>query len=119
MTRRKKTQCGQNVGALEHRKNRQPWTKSGLYMDFDIDAIDKRTSLGKTIKLLKKSLRDYVQDANVAVEMLIPQIIYRWIKCRLYEVAQLKALAENPGKIFDKEAKKPQKQAKGKQEIKV
>jgi len=63
--------------------------KHSLYKRIDLSAIDKRTALGKTIEIIKRELRDYVNGGSIVSELLTQRIVYKVVKLSLYEVNQL------------------------------
>lgn len=75
-------------GEIEKR-NKPPWAGSGFYREIDIESLDARTYLGKSVQLLKSELRAYVGQSNAATELLISRITYKVIKLSLYEAACL------------------------------
>lgn len=68
----------------------KPWHGSGFYGDLDIENLDNRTIIGKTVANLKHALREYAGPSpSIAVELIISRITYKCIKLSLYETACL------------------------------
>lgn len=91
--RKKRKENNKDSKAIATGKDRRRWLKSGLYVEIDINKIDGRTRMGKTIKGLKAELRDFVGGSTTASELLISRICYKTIKLSLYEASSLTSLA--------------------------
>lgn len=75
---------------IKPKPGRPPLT--GLYIDLAL--VDGRTRLGKTITVLRNSLREYVGVSTPATELLIQRIVFKSIRLSMYECA---ALNDGPG----------------------
>lgn len=85
----------QNTREMESRKERDTVKRHGFYMS--LENVDGRTCLGKAIKRLRERLREYVEEATPATEILIERILYKSIRISLYEANRL----NNPAKESD------------------
>jgi hypothetical protein len=64
----------------------KPWHGSGFYQDLDIENLDNRTIIGKTVQNLKLALREYVGNSpSIVTDLIISRIVYKCIKLSLYE----------------------------------
>ncbi len=72
--------------ALETTKRRFAVMKHGLYIQ--VNGIDGRTRLGKTISALRNQLRNFVGESTTGSELLIARIVYKSIRLGLYEAAK-------------------------------
>jgi hypothetical protein len=75
---------------IKSKRGRPPLT--GLYIDLEL--VDGRTRLGKTITVLRNTLREYVGVSTPATELLIQRIVFKSIRLSMYECA---ALNDGPG----------------------
>lgn len=73
-----------------NKKRKIPTRKHHFYAAIDLNYLDQRTTLGSVVKLLQDELRAYVGESNVVTDGLSHRIIYKIIRCSLYETAQLK-----------------------------
>ena len=63
--------------------------KHHFYTKLDLSGIDKRTKLGRSIKALRRELREYVGEPSIGSEILIQRIIFKVIKLAQYEMVSL------------------------------
>ena len=66
----------------------QPY-RHGLHLDFESREIDTRTRLGKTYKVLKTHLREFVGESTVISELLISRIVFKSLKLFLFECSDM------------------------------
>lgn len=78
-------------------KRKKASIKHRFYCIIDVDNIDQRTNVGKTIQFLKQQLQAYVGEGNIATELLSHRIIYKTIRLSLYETEKL--VNESPDEI--------------------
>jgi len=72
-----------------NKKRKIPTRKHHFYAAIDLNYIDQRTTLGSVVKILQDELRAYVGEPNVVTDALSHRIIYKIVRCSLYETGQL------------------------------
>ena len=74
--------------------------RHGLFLS--LSHIDERTKLGKACKLLHEYLHSFVGESTIVTELLISRIVYKSIKCFMYENTDIKkkVLDESVGKLY-------------------
>jgi len=87
--KRRKAGEGELVRTTMHRFSR---VKHGLYLQ--LNGIDGRTRLGKTVIALRDVLREYVGESTPVTELLVQRICYKSLRLGLYEASQLVNLEE-------------------------
>lgn len=63
----------------------KPWHDSGFYRTIDIESLDNRSTIGKSVHNLKTALREFIGTPSVVGELLISRITYKTIKLSLYK----------------------------------
>lgn len=71
-------------------KDVAPWNGSGFRANFQLEDVDGRTRVGKSILAIKKHLREYIGNNTVVTEILISQICYKTVRLSMYTHACLK-----------------------------
>jgi hypothetical protein len=77
----------ENQSKLPARRDRHHPVKSCLWIAFKKAKIDGRTSLGKTMALLRKELIQYIGGSpSIPQKILIDRVVNKSIRCHLYEM---------------------------------
>lgn len=90
--RKKDDRKDEKAPTVRSTKHRFARVKHGLYLQ--LNGIDGRTRLGKTVAALRDVLREYVGSPTPVTELLVQRICYKSLRLGLYEASRLADLGE-------------------------
>lgn len=64
---------------------KREYKQTGLYQKLDINQLDGRTGIAKTIRALTSELENYVGEITAPAQMLIQRIVYKHLRLSQYE----------------------------------
>ena len=70
-------------------KKKKGGEKHRFYCVIDINNLDQRTNVAKTVQFLKDQLQAYIGEGNIVTDLLTHRIIYKTIRLSMYETDKL------------------------------